>query len=901
MKRILTIALLALALAIPAQATTYYVSPAGTVGGAGTTWGTALDSPTTAVAKASSGDTIVISNGTYSIRTVMAASTKVLTMQGYSDSSVTNVIINGATGSFASGFTTTTNVSMYRINMAACSNSSYGAAYMSGGNSHYFEGCAFFNNWNPAASGSGAGIYESSPGASLTITNCSFTGNYSRNAAALYISACSTGIVCYSTFLANSGTVVGAACETAVPSQSQVPYFLVYSNYFGGNWGGHPCWTDRSTKPGMTIISNCVFVANTNQLPPSSAGSGGIVDIYTASYTDLLTVIGCTFVSNSAQASCPGVYLGLGSSTCNVFSCSFISNLVFGSSATYAPLYVDQGIISGCSFVGNINANPGNGGGAAMNDAGATNTLFYNCGFTNNLSPAGGAMSLRDGIVSNCSFTGNMATNGYGSAVFRFAGASPVIFSGCSFLSNTFVGVTKYGTVYMPAAATGIFNNCSFIGNSNAQGTCAGIYGNCLSITNCTFTGNWSSNSPSALSILVSSTYTSSVVSCSIASNVSGTGNGGTLSIANVGTIVSNCSFVGNQGKGTSTGGTIYWTAAGGVCFGCGFTNNLSPAGGGGVAYIDQGAGTFFSACSFMSNSAASGSGGALYAKEGVFSNCVFSGNSALNGGAIYNVAAAGTRTSAVFNCVFSNNTASQADGALFISGAFPWIVQNCTFIGNSSASGHGSVIEIQSSSNVIRGCLFAGNSGFGNAGVYIYSGTKNVLDNCTIVQNYNASGGPWGAGVSLYGVGMQYLTNCIVWSNWSGTSPIRSNDNVGIFVAGATGTFVNCCINTSAPSAKVGYPTNWIWTSSITNDPLFVNVGSLYGTNLLTAPYDFRPSSASPCLATGTNEPWMSTAFDLAGNPWAASLPNRGCYNNQFPASPTSSSAYYNAILGIW
>ena len=246
-------------------------------------------------------------------------------------------------------------------------------------------------------------------------------------------------------------------------------------------------------------------------------------------------------------------------------------------------------------------------------------------------------------------------------------------------------------------------------------------------------------------------------------------------------------------------------------------------------------------------------------------------------------MAGGNTRTNLIYGCVFSNNSAT-SHGAILVSSAFPATFQNCTIVGNYAAGGHSGGISLESSRNIVRGCLVVGNIGSSCGGIFAYSGTSNLIDSCTVAQNY-ASSSVNGGGITHYVAGNIFITNCISWSNYSGgtiLAPANTNDNLTFANAGSTGYVDHCCIYTNVATMGVGY-SNRVYTSSITNNPQFVNIGTAYGTNLLNGAYDFRLQQASPCYNTGTNEPWMATAFDLAGNPWTVSPPNIGCFNNQY------------------
>jgi hypothetical protein len=110
------------------------------------------------------------------------------------------------------------------------------------------------------------------------------------------------------------------------------------------------------------------------------------------------------------------------------------------------------------------------------------------------------------------------------------------------------------------------------------------------------------------------------------------------------------------------------------------FIKNTSSIGGGAARTVN-GTSPTFSQCKFFGN-VGTGWGGALnlIAVTDV-NNCVFSGNSASTGGAVYN------ENASVFNnCTFSYNSSSRGGGMLNYLSVKP-VIANCIFWGNSASS----------------------------------------------------------------------------------------------------------------------------------------------------------------------------------------------------------------------
>jgi hypothetical protein len=141
--------------------------------------------------------------------------------------------------------------------------------------------------------------------------------------------------------------------------------------------------------------------------------------------------------------------------------------------------------------------------------------------------------------------------------------------------------------------------------------------------------------------------------------------------------------------------------------------------------------------------------GGALFPAGSsiVLKNCRIEGNSAGQGGGMYNGRAV--------NCIFSNNTAKSGGGAYNSS------VERCMFIGNSAEAGGGTYTDRADDS--IVNCLFADNSGGG-----IFLDNSASITNCTLYNNapYNI----------FTDTGYATIMNCISWNGDIGKSKKSAN-----------------------------------------------------------------------------------------------------------------------------
>lgn len=248
-----------------------------------------------------------------------------------------------------------------------------------------------------------------------------------------------------------------------------------------------------------------------------------------------------------------------------------------------------------------------------------------------------------------------------------------------------------------------------------------------------------------------------------------------------------------------------------------------------------------------VSNCTAGGDGGGIYIDSGgVVSNCIIVGNTAsANCGGVY------IKDGLLTHSTVINNTAGNRAGGVLITTSME--ADNC-IIRNNQAVAEGGGVYVYSS-GILRNCLVVGNQTAGNGGGVFTDGA--TTESCTIIGNTTtASGG------GLYAtMGGTTVRNNIMYYNET------SDAYLSLSV-----TLQNSClgVGVDTPSLSGG--------NSITNDPEFVTAGSGYGTNHVFGNYWLRPTS--PCVDTGLNQAWMSTATDLAGtNRIIDSTVNMGAY----------------------
>lgn len=192
-------------------------------------------------------------------------------------------------------------------------------------------------------------------------------------------------------------------------------------------------------------------------------------------------------------------------------------------------------------------------------------------------------------------------------------------------------------------------------------------------------------------------------------------------------------------------------------------------------------------------------------------------------------------------HCLIISNTATEhGGGGLSFWASTDPVIRNCIIVSNSAVYGGGiyayGIVQLttdtfsSASSPLFRNCLIQENSAATNGGgILATPGAEVLLESCTVVDNL---AGLVGGGLHEDGGTNK---NCIVYNN--------SNENGYHY---GFGTYYHSSCTTPI--------TNLNGTANIATDPAFVGGG------------DYRLTISSPCVNTGTNASWMTSAFDLDG-----------------------------------
>ena len=189
----------------------------------------------------------------------------------------------------------------------------------------------------------------------------------------------------------------------------------------------------------------------------------------------------------------------------------------------------------------------------------------------------------------------------------------------------------------------------------------------------------------------------------------------------------------------------------------CIFQNNTSIGKGAGV--FTRGFNTFTD-CSFIDNANSDitdGDGAGGYSALGsTFENCTFSGNSAADQGGGGWADSASTFS----NCVFDNNISTRNAGGVKVNHRTA-LITNCTFTNNSGLAGGAIMIW----GGTVEKSHFEANSAVTHGGAILVDGNPNMgfVSECTFTLNYSAKNG------GAININRGTVTDCVIDNNSSG------------------------------------------------------------------------------------------------------------------------------------
>jgi len=245
------------------------------------------------------------------------------------------------------------------------------------------------------------------------------------------------------------------------------------------------------------------------------------------------------------------------------------------------------------------------------------------------------------------------------------------------------------------------------------------------------------------------------------------------------------------------------------------FVDNITIRG---CMYVIASEGIVVDSCLFENNAAGTTPCAAMYIWQTPFrlTNSTFTGNTAVDYGAMYIDCRDGVFPFTIDNCLFEENTATDTDAAASAVGGAVFtimptgVVKNCTFISNFADRGAGLYVSGTAAGNKlsIENCLFEANevAGTSSRGGGIYNTAANVeAKNCVFKDNVAGT-----AGSGFYSVlGTQFYVRDCQFTGGVAGSTSGFGGAAGNYDAGTIGTYENCTFINNRAATSGGAMTN--------------------------------------------------------------------------------------------
>lgn len=623
---------------------------------------------------------------------------------------------------------------------------------------------------------------------------------------AIYLESGTLSIGGGAKFSSNAALKGGAICQAGGTLTIDTGTASFTSNQAGDMGGGI-----HSVAGSLAIGTGASFCGN------SAVNYGGALSILGGGS------ISGSFSENTGTPYGSAVYLLCSGETTNFSNSQFSLN---EATTRGAALYVPQGhsgnvSFTSCTFTQNYSSNLG--GAVCLNADDGSTCTFSGCEFTGNESgTAGGAIAdLKNmdlAIEDNCLFSSNMCTDNYGGAIYvrgEDESTNAISISDATFSGN--YGKTTNNTGCYGGAAIYVGNGSSVCGTS-------------LSISNSSFSENYSYN------------------------------QGGAIQARTTGSVtVSDCAFTGNY----TTNGTAN-LGSGGACY---FINNTTTRGT-----------VSFSRCTFSGNHTGYGNGtgmargGAIAIGQSMAANyldvrvdkCSFIGNSATQGGALL---VHDNQESSVWlnDCLFDGNYAAWHYGTTvccFYAGSF--CLNNCSFHDSWCTNNRPVTalqwLQITDTDFIMSNCTLIGQPQYSSGDNQTYSSGCSLMrleataagHSYQFINNIFCSPGSWCSSVLKAGSSSDYTLN--LYSNkMSPLSGLTVSDSDAFNAADYYGTasyFGGLGWTTDAAAPRYSN-SGWAWNGSLaTGSVTTMNTLADVKTKIEAADSDFYDWLSSGTIA---------------------------------------------------
>ncbi|MBQ9596741.1 MAG: hypothetical protein IJR34_00615, partial [Bacteroidales bacterium] len=394
-----------------------------------------------------------------------------------------------------------------------------GAAVKVGRGSVTLEDCRFEGNHiGDGVSGNGAALWLSDEGTTLSddvirVKNCSFSDNYTNSTVskggAVFVQRYKRVIFEGCTFSGNecrneaAYSFAGAAMIGVYNSTGQsFPAGDIDCQFKDCTFDGNDVAAGESLKnnggAGVYLNQNGTATVSLTldgcEIKNHDLPQGRGAAVYAK--TGTLSLKDCLIHDNSVGSAGAGLFIQ--GAACTLTDTDITANAAGGGGA---GIYVESGTLSVSG--GSISDNSANAGAAAVRVSatgltGEDRLSFSGVAFARNSSSGFGCIAIyknTDASFTDCTFTDNHTTNRGGACYFggEDGAANSIAFSGCTFSGNycTYGG----GAIHVGNAGNKAYDVKG--GNTTATLAATGYYDSCntaLSISNCSFTGNYSTS-----------------------------------------------------------------------------------------------------------------------------------------------------------------------------------------------------------------------------------------------------------------------------------------------------------------------------------------------------------------------------------------------------------------------
>ena len=395
------------------------------------------------------------------------------------------------------------------------------------------------------------------------------------------------------------------------------------------------------------------------------------------------------------------------------------------------------------------------------------------------------------------------------------------------------------------AFASPTITNCVFQNNNSQGGGAIYLFGSKAAITNCIFQTNTAASAGGGIEVDTSSSP--SLTGCTFQSCSAAYGGGIYVNI-NANAKLTKCTLTGNVAY---YGGGLYLYGGSSKLTTCTIDTNTALTFGGGV-YCEGGK-PAFSGCLLNGNTANYGGGMVVDGANATLTNTEIANNQATGqdsgygGGGLWIATNYASSSPVVTNCLFDGNSALNG-GAIWNNGGSPNI-SRCTFSVNSAASGGGGLYT-DSGKTVLVNCVFdhCTVTGYGGAMRFTGSSAVGYVTNCSLYGGYaNAHGD----GIYVDTSATLTVANSILWDPDSPGYELNTDNTASISVT---------------YSDMLG---GWLGTGNLNADPLYADPtnGDLY------------LQAGSPCILAGSGSVVYFPKTDIDGVVRSTTKPSMGAY----------------------